>query len=170
LAHNVAWLNKLHWVMQGSLLKTLAAKHQTSMMQEKRRLAATTTDAQTGTTLKCLEVRVERTGKRPLVARFGGISLVRKPWATLNDRPLMDQGGRTELLQRLLADECELCGSRENVQVHHIRKLADLKKKGRREKPRWERLMIARQRKTLVVCQVCHTAIHTGKPTRQKPE
>jgi len=170
LAQNRAWLDKLHWVMQGSLLKTLAAKHHTSVMQEKERLEATTTDPQTGKDLKCLEVRVERTDKKPLIARFGGISLTRNPWAILNDQPYIDRGGRTELLQRLLADECELCGSRENVQVHHIRKLKDLKMKGRKEKPLWEQHMIARQRKTLVVCHDCHKAIHAGKPTRQKPE
>jgi len=170
LAQNVAWLNKLHWVMKGSLLKTLAAKHHTSVMQEKRRLEATTTDEQTGNALKCLEVRVERTGKKPLIARFGGISLVRKPWAILDDQPFSNKGGRTELLQRLLANECELCGSTNAVEVHHIRKLADLKVKGRKEKPRWAQNMIARQRKTLVVCRDCHMAIHAGKPTRQKPE
>jgi group II intron reverse transcriptase/maturase len=170
LAQNVGWLNKLHWVMKGSLLKTLATKHHTTVMKEKRRLETTTTDTQTGNTLKCLEVRVERTDKRPLIARFGGISLVRKPWAILDDQPFIDKGGRTELLQRLLADECELCGSRENVQVHHIRKLADLKIKGRKEKPLWVQRMAARQRKTLVVCRDCHMAIHAGKPTRQKPE
>ena len=39
-----------------------------------------------------------------------------------------------------------------------------------KEKPRWVKAMIARQRKTLVVCRACHRAIHAGKPTRQKPE
>jgi group II intron reverse transcriptase/maturase len=170
LAQNVAWLNKLHWVMQSSLLRTLANKHRTTVMQEKRRLETTTIDPQTGHTLKCLEVRVERTDKKPLIARFGGISLVRKPWAILDDQPPEVWNRRTELLQRLLADECELCGSRENVEVHHIRKLADLDQKGRKEKPQWVKQMITRQRKTLVVCCDCHTAIHAGKPTRQKPE
>ena len=113
---------------------------------------------------------MERTGRKPLIARFGGISLVRKPWAILDDQPFIDKGGRTELLQRLLADECELCGSTDDVEVHHIRKLADLNQKGRKEKPRWAQEMIARQRKTLVVCRDCHMAIHAGKPTRQKPE
>jgi len=33
LAQNVAWLWRLHWVMQTSLLKTLAAKHKASLKQ-----------------------------------------------------------------------------------------------------------------------------------------
>lgn len=167
-ANNVAWLSKLHWVMQGSLLKTLAAKHQSSMQKMKKKYSATTTDARTGNTLKCLEVRVERPNKSPLIARWGGISLARKPHAVIDDQPYQVWGGRTELLKRLMADECELCGSKESVEVHHVRKLADLNRPGRKEKPQWAQLMSARQRKTLVVCRSCHEAIHQGRPTRQQ--
>lgn len=167
-AINVAWLSKLHWVMQGSLLKTLAAKHQSSMKKMQKKYSATTTDPRTGKSLKCLEVRVERPGKNPLIARFGGISLARKPHAVIDDEPYKVWGGRTELLKRLMADMCELCGSTENIEVHHIRKLADLNRPGRNAKPQWAQIMSARQRKTLVVCRSCHEAIHKGLPTRQQ--
>ena len=167
--YNLHWFNKLHWVMESSLLKTLAAKHKTTVMAMVRRYKTTLLTA-TGKTLKGLEVRVERAEKPPLIAQFGGISLTRQPFAVLDDQPPQVWSGRTELLQRLLADECELCGSRENVEVHHIRKLADLNQKGRKERPRWVKEMIAGQRKTLVVCRDCHMAIHAGKPTRQRPE
>ena len=73
---------------------------------------------------------------------------------------------RRELLDRLQANTCELCGSRHKVQVHHIRKLSDLKVKGQREKPTWLRVMSAMRRKTLIVCERCHVAIHAGRPTR----
>jgi group II intron reverse transcriptase/maturase len=167
-ALNVAWLSKLRWVMGGSLLKTLAAKHRSSMRKMRQKYSAETTDARTGKTLKCLEVLVEREGKRPLIARWGGISLTRQPHAVIDDQPTRVWGGRTELLQRLLADECELCGSRESVEVHHLRKMADLEQAGRKEKPRWAQEMAARHRKTLVVCRACHEAIHAGRPTRQR--
>src|SRR5437763_15676631 len=72
---------------------------------------------------------------------------------------------RSELLQRVLADTCELCGSKEKVEVHHIRKLADLQKPGRREKPVWVKQMAARRRKTLIVCRKCHEQIHAGTST-----
>ncbi len=167
-AHNVRELTLVHWYMKGSLLKTLAAKHRTSVAKMWRKYEATTTTPQ-GTTLKCLEVVVERTNRPPLTARFGGISLARQPFAKITDRPTTLAGPiRNELLSRLLAQACELCGSTENIQVHHIRKLADLKVKGRKEKPLWVQLMAARRRKTLVVCHDCHTAIHAGKPIRQE--
>ena len=52
-----------------------------------------------------------------------------------------------------------------DVQVHHIRKLADLEKPGRRAKPAWVKQMAARRRKTLIVCRKCHEAIHAGTST-----
>jgi group II intron reverse transcriptase/maturase len=167
-AINVAWFYKLHWIMQGSLLKTLAAKHQSSRRKMLQKYSTTTTEPRAGKTLKCLEVRVEREGKRTLIARYGGISLARQTHVVMEDQPYQVRGGRTELLKRLMADECELCGSHERVEVHHIRKLTDLNKPGRKEKPQWAQLMAARRRKTLVVCRSCHEAIHQGKPTGSK--
>jgi hypothetical protein len=74
----------------------------------------------------------------------------------------------TELIKRLLADTCELCGSTERVEVHHIRKLADLRRPGQGPVPDWRRIMATRKRKTLVVCRRCHEAIHQGRATKQQ--
>jgi group II intron reverse transcriptase/maturase len=66
---------------------------------------------------------------------------------------------RSELGQRLRAEQCEWCGTREGkMEVHHVRKLKDLK--GRLE---WEKLMIARRRKTMVLCKQCHIDLHAGR-------
>ena len=67
---------------------------------------------------------------------------------------------RTELLERLKANECELCGKETPCEVHHVRKLADLKGK---DLPMWKEVMLARRRKTLVVCHACHQGIHHGR-------
>ena len=45
-----------------------------------------------------------------------------------------------------------------DLEVHHVRKLKDLK-----GKKWWEKQMIARQRKTMVLCKRCHVDLHTGK-------
>ena len=84
------------------------------------------------------------------MAQWGNISLVRNMKAVLNDAPPTICSPRTELEQRLLANRCELCGSVENIQVHHVRALKDLKVKGRADKPHWVQMMAARQRKTFV--------------------
>lgn len=161
LAQNLCWFSKLYWVMETSLLKTLACKHRSSINKEKAKYKSTTTST-TGKTVPCLKVMIERPGRKSLVAMWGGISLVHKRKTIIEDKPYTVQGGRTELLKRLLADQCELCGSKENIEVHHIRKLADLKRKGQSEVPAWVQLMSARNRKALVVCRECHVAIHNG--------
>lgn len=168
LAQNVAWLWRLHWVMQSSLLRTLAAKHRSSVKKMHRKYRTTITTPYGS--MRCLEVVVERKDKKPLVARFGGIPLRRQKEAVLIDRdpPHHTYSRRNELITRLLADACELCGSRQDCEVHHIRKLADLKRKGRAAKPTWMCVMASRRRKTLVVCRSCHEAIHAGRPTRQR--
>ncbi len=80
----------------------------------------------------------------------------------LDDQPPRVWNIRTELLERLLADTCELCGSTVGVDVHHIRRLADFRTKGQGDTPEWVKVMVARHRKTLVVCRACHAAIHAG--------
>ncbi|WP_202902353.1 RNA-directed DNA polymerase [Salinispora pacifica] len=72
---------------------------------------------------------------------------------------------RNELIHRLLADCCEICESRTNIEVHHVRKLADLNRHDRPDKPAWVHLMAKRRRKTLVICRACHENIHAGRTT-----
>jgi hypothetical protein len=168
LAQNVYWFWKLHWIMQTSLLKTLANKYKTTVRKMIRKYRANRETPEG--TYKCLKVTVKRDGdKPPLIVYFGGIALRRQQMAVLKD--VNPKGIRwssgTELIKRLLADKCELCGSRQDIEVHHVRKLADLKIKGQRAKPRWMQTMAARRRKTLVVCKQCHNNIHAGRPTRQ---
>jgi len=166
LAMNIAQFNHVHWVMRMSLLKTLASKHKSSVNQMVKKYQ-TETETPHGK-MKCLEVKVERNEKKPLIARFGGIPWRRQDKAVLVDiLPLQTVTPRNELIKRLLHNTCEVCGSKENISVHHIRALKDLKAKGRREKPLWVQKMAAMQRKTLVVCAYCHGAIQTGKPTKK---
>ena len=159
MAFNVHRLWNVHRVMQLSLAKTLADKHRISVKAVFRKHQITVPTPHG--TLKVLEVRHERgEGKKPLVAQFGGIELRWRKQIILNDQPKEVYGGRSEVVQRLLAEECEMCGSTERCEVHHICKLADLNKPGRRKKPLWIERMAARRRKTLVVCPKCHDEIH----------
>jgi group II intron reverse transcriptase/maturase len=164
LAADVCHLNRLHWVMETSLLKTLAGKHSSSVAKMARKYKATI-DTPYGSRV-CFQTTVERgEGKKPLVARFGGIPLRRQKKAVLVDRsPVLFTTSGNELIHRLLAGRCEVCGSTERLEVHHIRKLADLNKPGRNEKPAWVQIMVKRRRKTLVTCTGCHDAIHAGRP------
>ena len=51
----------------------------------------------------CFEASVERAGRKPLVARFGGIPLKRQKKAVLDDRPAVPATTRKELVTRLHA-------------------------------------------------------------------
>ena len=170
LAQNVFRFGKLQWVMEWSLTHTLAAKHKTTCRKVFRSYKSIV-QTEHGPR-KCLKVVKEQgEGKRPLVAWFGGIPLKRTRQAVLVDRqPQRYRFNRNELVKRLQANECEMCGSTEDVQVHHIRALRDLNVKGQREKPKWVQLMAARKRKTLVVCRTCHLNAHDGswKPRKQQ--
>jgi len=39
---------------------------------------------------------------------------------------------------------------------------------GKKDIPKWKELMITINRKTLVVCKICHSLIHSGKYDRMK--
>lgn len=170
MAHDVSWkVSKLKWVMTTSLLKTLAAKRRSScrkVASELRRDVLTLDGP-----IRAYQVRVTRPGRDDLVATFGGISLRRRESVILDDVPARVYNTRTELLERLLRDVCELCGSRRNCEVHHVRKIADLAKKSKANRAPWAQLMIIRSRKTLVLCHDCHVKIHSGRidrPTLQQ--
>ncbi|MBO0791321.1 MAG: hypothetical protein J2P36_10270 [Ktedonobacteraceae bacterium] len=166
MANNLNLFKTLRWVMEASLTKTLAAKFQLTVSKVYDRYQ--TTHIVSGKSYKGLHVIVEREGKPPLIAKWGNIPLKRKTQVILNDQPKQTWiwTGHTELEKRLLADTCELCGSHENISVHHIRALKDLHQPGRREKPRWMHMMASRRRKTLIVCWSCHMDIQHGRPCK----
>jgi group II intron reverse transcriptase/maturase len=162
-ANDVWRLNRLCRDARTSMLKTLAVKHQstvTKMAAKHKAKIETPHGLRT-----CYEARIERTGKQPLVARFGGIPLVRNKDAILVDRtPPRVPYPRKELVTRLLKRRCELCEEPAKVTVHQVRSLASLGKPDAGPAP-WAALMAKMRRKTLVVCQACHDAIHYGQPT-----
>jgi hypothetical protein len=164
MAVNVsARMHYIKWVLETSLTKTLACKLRCSVTEVYRRYSAEVLGS------KVLQVVVQRPDKDPLVATFGGIPFVRKPEGMGTTEVRFESAWfapgyqRSEVVQRLMVNKCELCGKRGPMQVHHIRKLADIDRPGRRPKEEWERIMAARKRKTLVICEECHGAIHAGR-------
>jgi len=166
LAQNRCRLGYVGFTMETSLLKTLASKGRTTFAKTLKRLKSTTQSPHGPRT--CLKLTIERAGQRPLVAIFGGLSLRRKQTA-IKDQVLMPYiRRRSEIVERLLNNTCEVCGSKEHIQMHHVRHLADLNKKGRREKPLWMKIMIARKRKSIPLCKRCHDDVHFNRPTFRK--
>jgi group II intron reverse transcriptase/maturase len=164
LAYNMTKLSKLKWVMETSLTKTLASKYKMSVLKVYEKYGAKL--MREGKEYKGLQVIVPKPdkSKKPLVATWGGISLKWDIKATLDEQPPKLYGRRTELVQRLLADFCELCGSDKDVEVHHVQAMRKLHEYPGRPKPEWVKRMIELKRKTLVLCKRCHEATEHGLP------
>lgn len=151
LANNVSVLNKFSYIMEYSLYKTLANKFKTSIPK-------IITKYKIG---KDFGVKYE-TKKGPKIAFFYNEGFKRKNIVTKSEDNFPQNEkyfGRTGLLERLNANRCEICGTTNaQMEVHHVRKLKDLK-----GKKKWEEMMIARNRKTMVLCKKCHRDLHSGK-------
>jgi len=147
----VLYLNKLHWIWMNSLFKTLAGKHRTSRTKIARRLKQADgryihREIRNG---KLYELEVFQLKNRSVsLAGFAD------PFPNV-----YKYSSRTELLDRMAGNKCEYCGTITGyLEVHHVRKLKDIKDG---TEP-WKRLMIARYRKTLVLCKDCHVDLHRG--------
>jgi len=155
LAENVGnRMNMIFHLMEYSCLKTLASKHKTSAKQMRDTLRIG----------KEWGVRYDTKKEKNKVRLFynQGFSMKKIPEddASIDVLPnTAVYAGRTELEQRISAKKCEICG-KENAafHIHHVHKVKDLK-----GKDAWEKIMIERQRKTLVLCVDCHKAIHSPK-------
>lgn len=163
MAHNLASrFSKLRWVLETSMVKTLAGKHRCSCasLWKKHKVKVQTEHGP----INAFRVIVPRKDQPDLVTHFGGLSLRRQNFAPLEDRIVRMFSTSTDLIDRLDYDKCQLCGA-EGVPLenHHIRRLADLRRKDGRNQPQWKKIMMAMRRKTLTVCERCHVAIHAGR-------
>ena len=141
LAGDVYRLHRLRWVMETSMLKTLAGKHRSSVSKMAARHKAKIATPHGPRT--CFEASVSNAtaGSHWSHGSAGSHSTGRKRQRSSTDRsrsgPIYPH---KELITRLLADTCELCQQTGEVQVHHVRKLADLGTPGPLQ-PQWARAM-----------------------------
>lgn len=155
MAENVSSkMDMIYHVMEYSCLKTLAGKHKASV-------AEIITKYRVGDSWG---VKYDTKSEKGKVRYFynQGFQMNSTPIKTMSFDTYVNTAmytQRTELEQRMNAQKCELCG-KDNVpfNIHHVRKVKDLK-----GKEPWERLMIERNRKTLVLCLECHNKIHANR-------
>ena len=158
LARDVWRFSALRWNAETSMLKTLAAKHKSTVAKTAARYKAKVDTGDGPRT--CFEARLRREGKKDLVARFGGIPLRQDRRAVITDpAPVLAPAPRKELLTRLRKRRCELCEHGATVAVHQVAGLVHLGRPGPGQ-PAWAALMAKMRRKTLIVCAACHDYIH----------
>ena len=160
LAFNVkTHMNKLYYIWKRSLLKTLANKHKTSTTKIIKRLKT-----EEGLVLIVQGKKKTRTIRVFQLKDFEPIA----SHHTKVDTPpniFMLTLNRSELIRRLNASQCEYCETTSGpFEVHHIRKMKDVSQ----GKTAWQKMMAARNRKTLILCLNCHHLLHAGKlPDRE---
>lgn len=153
IANNAAHASSFGYIMQYSMFKTFATKYRTTMRRVIGKLRIG----------KNFGVRFADKKGKTKTRLFYNEGFARKP---LQKNAVVDvipktamYSSETSLMARLSARQCELCGKTDcEIEIHHIRKLKDLKGKSY-----WERFMIARNRKTLALCLDCHKKLHSGK-------
>lgn len=150
IASNFSRLKYLSYLMKFSCLKTLAAKHKSSISK----VIAMCKD---GKGDWGVSYETKAGAKRRYFAKYIDCKGAKNPTDTISNAAIIYGQSVTTLEKRLKAKVCELCGTTESdrYEIHHVNKLKNLK--GREQ---WEIAMLAKRRKTLVVCEKCHHEIH----------
>lgn len=149
MASNFCKLHYFAYLMEYSCLKTLASKHKTS-------LSRTIDKFNDGTGKWGIPYETKLGSKRRYFANYADCKGKGSATDYISNAAVVYGYAVNTLENRLKAKVCELCGTTESdhYEVHHINKLKNLK-----GKERWEIAMIAKHRKTLVVCRDCHRSI-----------
>ena len=149
MASNFCKLHYFSYLMEYSCLKTLASKHKTS-------LSKIIDKFNDGTGKWGVPYETKMGSKRRYFANYADCKGKGSATDYISNAAVVYGYAVNTLENRLKAKVCELCGTTESnhYEVHHINKLKNLKCK-----ERWEIAMIAKHRKTLVVCRDCHRSI-----------
>jgi group II intron reverse transcriptase/maturase len=152
IANNSAALHSFRYIMEYSMYKTFGRKYRANIGRIIKKYRHN----------KDFAVKYSNQKGEQKMNTFAKVSFSRKMTKMLSNVDGLPNtiivSAKTSLIDRLKAKQCEYCGATNNLEMHHVRKLKDLK--GRQP---WEKLMIARRRKTLAVCHSCHQKIHHGK-------
>lgn len=150
LASNFSRLNYLAYLMEYSCLRTLANKHRSSVPKMRAKF-------KDGQGKWGIPYETQKGWKRCYFANYADCKNVKNSTDLISNATQMYRLSINTFEKRLKAHVCELCGTTESdhYEIHHINKVKNLK-----GKEPWERAMIAKRRKTLVVCRECHHMIH----------
>ena len=153
MASNFNALHYFAYLMEYSCLKTLAGKHKSKISKIKRKYR----DGQGNWSIP---YETRKGVKRMSFAKYQESKKMKAAQDKLPNAAVKAMHSVNSFDSRLKAHTCELCGKTDSrlYEVHHVKRLKDLDGKSI-----WERAMIARKRKTIVLCYECHHAIHDGK-------
>ena len=148
LASNFNKLDYFAYLMEYSCLKTLASRHKSSISKIKNKYRV---GKDWGVPYETKKGR-----KICLFAKYKECKRSFNYSDTVSNAAIAYGYAVNTLENRLKAHTCELCGTTDSkfYEVHHVNKLKNLK-----GKEKWELAMIAKKRKTLIVCRSCHRSV-----------
>lgn len=154
IASNFNKLVYFGYLMEYSCLKTLANKHRS-------RISKVRYEYRDGTGAWGVPYETKKGKRRMMFAKYSdckGKDLMEK----VPDLAYRYSHNTTSFEERLKAKVCEVCGctDSDSYEIHHVNKVKNLKGKAD-----WEKVMLAKRRKTIVVCHKCHMRIHHGTKT-----
>lgn len=152
LASNFNKLIYFNYLMEYSCLKTLAGKHRSKVSKVRAMY-------KDGTGKWAIPYETKTVIKKMYFANYADCK--GKKFTDIVPQTAKNYSHDvTTLESRLKAKICEVCGCTESdrYEIHHVNKVKNLKGKSE-----WEKIMIAKRRKTIVVCHKCHMAIHHGE-------
>ena len=141
------------YLMEYSCLKTLANKHKGTIAKMK-------TKFKDGQGAWGIPYETKAGAKRCYFVKLASCKSATDVTDIIVNPAIRATRSKNTFEKRLKAKICELCGATgaEHYEIHHVHKLKDLKGKSD-----WERTMIAKRRKTMVLCRECHKKIHGKK-------
>lgn len=163
IAEDRTSLNELVYILEYSLAHTLAAKHRISLKQVYTKYG------------NPVRVTVKERDKEKIVLFDKPASLtasylnnkymVINSWSETNANaaPTLPYDPLAAVLYsakdtNILDQPCLICGSTENIEMHHLRHLKNTK-----DKSTLIRIMSRIKRKTIPLCIPCHNKVHAGK-------
>ena len=153
-ADNWGQLNRIQYILQCSLAKTLARKYQISMTKVFKRFGKQMTIHVVG-----------KDGKKDREVSF----YLNRDWTKRRDAFQEGKHSDSDLVQTAmrmrtrskLGKPCCICGEVKQTAMHHVRHIRKLSHK--RVATGFNRVLRALNRKQIPVCTACHVSIHRGE-------
>lgn len=150
IAMNKGLLNKINWLLMDSLALTLANKYKLRSRSAVYKtypyiFKPNITKAGVSTYIKYDFQRVLKKSAKPI--KIIGLETIFSRFVT----------PRTSKDNILNTSICSICGSNQDLHVHHVRHIKDIK-----HNPIYSRVASIVNRKQIMLCSLCHVIVHNG--------
>lgn len=152
LANNCSILSKLSYIMRYSLYKTFAQKYRTKVSHIKKKYKKNGHFT--------VRYRLKNGELKELAFYHDGFKK-KDPMRIMNIDYLpksIYHAPNTNLVKRLKAETCELCGTVDKLAMHQVRTMKDIK-----GKTPWGKQMTIRKRKTIALCSKCQKKLTSNE-------